>query len=359
MLLLQPLARTPIPPVNRYARQKNFSLAGARFKHLELEGKPWSVYDNANLSVHVTEKCNADCQFCVAHLRYLQDGAVYHKPEISNLEVYLEGLTKSLKAVRAVNPSVSITGGEPTVNKRLPAILRTIAAAGSRKRTLTTNATGLGFKVEGTSDTVLDRLAEYRLEHLNISRAHDDFKTNCHIMKMAPHLLSDGELREYVTTAKKAGMRPRFSCALLQEGVKTVDDMMRYIDWAIDMGADNVIFRQLMNFSTEAKGAIPLYSRKNSVSLEPIWQELDERNDMSVYHTVLGYYYYVEIRNFRGMDIASEMADLNMIEPQLARFSEELGHNCAFEMVYHPNGNLCAGWREERNIMMEAAHEPQ
>ncbi len=343
---------------NRYARQGNFNLTGARFKSIALEGKPWSVYDNANLSVHITEKCNADCQFCVAHLRYLQDGAVYHKPEISNTEVYLEGLHKSLEAVRFVNPSVSITGGEPTISKRLPPILRTLAKAGVRKRTLTSNASGLGWKVADSSDTVLDRLIEYRLEHLNISRAHDDFKTNCRIMKMAPHLLSDDQLREYISTARASGIRVRMSCVLLKEGISTVDDMMRYIDWAQGLGVDNVIFRQLMNFGPLAQGAIPLYSRKNSVSLEPIWEELDARGAMQVYHTVLGYYYYVEVRQYQGMDIASEMADLNLIEPQLEKFSNELGHNCAFEMVYHPNGNLCAGWREDRNIMMEAAHEP-
>jgi GTP 3',8-cyclase len=346
-------------PVNRIARHNNFGLAGARFKEVELSGQSWSIYDNANLSVHVTEKCNADCQFCVAHLRYLQDGSVYYKPEISSTEIYLEGLTRSLEAVQAVNPSVSITGGEPTVNKRLPAILRTIAKTGARKRTLTTNASGLGWKVEGGSDTVLDRLAEYRLEHLNISRAHDDFATNCRIMKMAPHLLSDAQLREYIATARYCGIRVRLSCALLKEGISTVDDMMRYIDWAADLGVDNVIFRQLMNFSREAKGAIPRYSNAQSVPLQPIWEELDRRDQMQVYHTVLGYYYYVEVRKYGSLDIASEAADLNLIEPQLDKFSKQRGKPVAFEMVYHPNGNLCAGWREERNIMLEAANEPR
>ena len=340
-----------VPPTNRYRRQQNFSLSGARFKRIELDQVSWSIYDNANLSIHVTDKCNADCQFCVAHLRYLHEGAEYNKHQIDNLEDYLERLEEVLLSVQGANPSVSITGGEPTVNKRLPAILRTVARIGARKRTLTTNGTGLGIKVENSSDTILDRLIEYQLEHINISRAHYDFNRNSQIMKMEPHLLSDAQLREYVTAAKSAHIRPRLSCVLLKEGISTVEQMMHYLEWADSMGVDNVIFRQLMDFGPQAVGAIPIYCNQNSVSLEPIWEALDLQSRMNLYHSVLGYYYYVEVRQFGHLDVASEMADLNLIEPQLERFSAELGHPCAFELVYHPNGHLCAGWNEDHNII--------
>ncbi len=346
---------TPIGHPHRYTRQQDFSLSGARFKDILLDGVEWAIYDNANFSIHITDKCNADCQFCIAHLRYLHDGVSYHKPFIADHDVYLNRLMEAMHSVQNVNPSISITGGEPTISKRLPDILRAVSQEGSRKRTITTNGTGLGFKVDNSSDTIMDRLIEYRLEHLNISRAHYQTNTNNRIMKMADHLLSDGELREYIQTAKNAVIRPRLSCALLKEGIGTVDAMLRYLDWADSIGVDNVIFRQLMDFGTQAQGAIPIYCEQNVVRLEPIWEELDSRNIMTLYHQVLGYYYYVEVRKFGTIDVASEMADLNLITPQLQRFSAEIGKPCAFEMVYHPNGQLCAGWREEHNVMTQGS----
>ena len=53
------------------------------------------------------------------------------------------------------------------------------------------------------------------------------------------------------------------------------------------------------------------------------------------------------------MNVVSESADLRLINPQLNKYKEELGNKTAFEMVFHPNGNLCAGWNENEQIMSE------
>lgn len=337
----------------RKERQKLFNPSLDKFKTIILDEK-WKVYNNANLSIHVTDKCNADCGFCIAHLRYLNDGLVYLKPEMKDDDKYYQRLDEVLKLTKYINPSVSITGGEPTVNRKLPYILDILSSHDVRKRTITTNGTGLFYKAKDNK-TVLDALSDYKLEHLNISRAHFNSKLNADIMVMKEHLMPEGRLEEIIQEAKIKGIKTRLSCALLKNGISKIEDVMKYIEWGLNLGVDNVIFRQLMQFEQNKvePGRIPNYCIEEEIDLNPLWNEFDNNKEFEFYHQVLGYYYYVEIRKYKGMNVVSESADLRLINPQLNKYKEELGNKTAFEMVFHPNGNLCAGWNENEQIMSE------
>lgn len=339
--------------LTRSKRQEVFNPNEKDFKMLELD-ENWSVYHNANMSIHVTDKCNADCGFCIAHLRYLNEGLTYLKPEIEDEEKYYQRLDEILKLTKFINPSVSITGGEPTVSKKLPNILKILSSHDVRKRTITTNGTGLFLKA-GENKTVLDALSDYKLEHLNISRAHFNSKLNADIMVMKEHLMPEGKLEEIIQEAKIRGIKTRLSCALLKNGISSIDDIMKYTEWGLKLGVDNVIFRQLMQFDdTKVKpGRIPNYCKEEEMDLMPIWDYFDTNKDFELYHQVLGYYYYVEVRKYKGMNVVSESADLRIINSQLDKFKEKFNKRTAFEMVYHPNGNLCAGWNEHEQVMSE------
>lgn len=336
----------------RIKRQEIFLPNEKDFKILS-GNEDWKVYHNANMSIHVTDKCNADCGFCIAHLRYLNEGLTYLKPEIDSEEKYYKRLEEILNLTKAISPSVSITGGEPTINKKLPTILKILANHNVRKRTITTNGTGLYHKVSMSSNTILDALADYKLEHLNISRAHYNNKLNADIMVMKEHLMPEGMVEEIIQEAKLKNMKVRLSCALLKNGISSYEDIMKYIEWGVKIGADNVIFRQLMEFdNTKVKpGRIPDYCKNEEIDLMPIWNYFDSIEDFDLYHQVLGYYYYVEVRKYKGINVVSESADLRIINSQLEKYKEKFNQPTAFEMVYHPNGNLCAGWNEHEQIM--------
>lgn len=350
----------------RYKKQELFNIDKSRFKNLSCDffTDDFCVYDNANFSIHVTDKCNADCAFCIAHLRYLNDGNVYIKPEIEDDLIYFNRLDDILNKLKHINPSVSITGGEPTVNRKLPQILDILMQHNVRKRTITTNGSGLFYKIKNSSKTIMDKLIDYELEHLNISRAHYDNAKNAKLMVMNPNLMINEMLKRAVLEAHDGGINVRFSCALLKDGISAYDEIMRYIEWAYNMGADNIIFRQLMKFDdkTTTPGRIPDFCNEQSIELLPIWEQFDNDDSFKFYHQVLGYYYYVEVRNLisingnkvdRDVNVVSEMADLRMINPQLDKYSKELGKRAVFEMVFHPNGNLCAGWNENEQVMAE------
>jgi molybdenum cofactor biosynthesis enzyme MoaA len=325
----------------RLEKQKLFDIDSSNFKNLG----GWSIYNNANLSIHLGEKCNANCDFCIAHLRYLNENKEYKKPFIEDDEKYINRLNAVLDFVKPINPSVSITGGEPTLYSRFPLIVASLKSHNVRKRTMTTNASGLLNSYN--NKTYLQILEDYKLEYLNISRAHYDETINAQIMH-SEKLPANEELKEIIGDAELHGISVRLSCILLKDHIGNFTEIQKYIRWAQNIGVKNVIFRQLMNFDKKnvACGRIPDYCLKQNVELYPIWQEFDKNPEYDLYHQVLGYYYYVEIRKFENMNIVTEGADLRLIKPMMKKYKEKYKKPIGFEMVFHPNGNLCTGWQE-------------
>ena len=64
-----------------------------------------------------------------------------------------------LKIIRPLNPSVSITGGEPTLSPILTDVLKLVDKYNFRKRTITTNGSRL-FNIQD-GDTILNNLINY------------------------------------------------------------------------------------------------------------------------------------------------------------------------------------------------------
>jgi len=339
----------------RYKRQEMFDISQKELKPFHANGKDYQVYGNANLSIFVGKRCNATCNFCVAELRYFHEGMDYLKPAITDTTDYFKRLHLAMETVRPLNPSVSLTGGEPTIDPRLPEILRILTEYKVRKRTITTNGSGLMLKVAGSTDTILDRLIDYKLAHLNISRAHYDEEKNQRIMNLRDPSFSNKQLQEVIAIAKSQGIRPRLSCVLLKGEVDSLEEMKKYMDWAESIGVDNVVFRQLMKFD-EARvkqGRIPSFCSEHGISLIPLWEEIDQDPGFSFINQVLGYYYYVEVFRYKGVDMVSEMADLRQIDAEKDRARRTLGEiPIIYELVFHPNGNLCGSWREWKEVIL-------
>lgn len=339
----------------RYNRQEMFDITKKKLLPFTVGGKNYLVYGNVNLSIFVSSYCNGSCNFCVAQLRYFHEGAEYAKPAINSKGEYFDKLRLMLETVKPLNPSVSLTGGEPTLDPKLPKMLEILAEYGVRKRTITTNGSGLLKKVEGSNSTILDKLADYKLQHLNISRTHYDEKINKNIMKLDNPGLSNQELKEVITIAKGNSIRPRLSCILLKDHISSLKEMINYMDWAESIGVNNVVFRQLMKFDEKAvkEGNIPDFCQAQKVDLIPIWEEIDKDDRFFFTTQVLGYYYYVEVFRYKGIDMVSEMADLRLIKPEKQKSLKKTGGvPVIYELVFHPNGNLCGSWREWEEVIL-------
>lgn len=339
----------------RYKRQEIFDITKKELRPVHINGEDYLFYGNANLSIFTSSRCNAHCNFCIAELRYFHDGVDYIKPAIKDDTTYFNRLRLMLETVKPLKPSVSITGGEPTIDPRLPEILKILIEYNVRKRTLTTNGSGLLTKIKDSNDTVLDRLIDYKLQHLNISRAHYKEEDNNRIMDINNGFSND-QLKEVISIANANKIRTRLSCVLLKGEIDSLEKMIEYLNWAESMGVDNVIFRQLMEFDkkTVKTGRIPSFCSTNNVNLLPIWEEIDRDSRFSFVHQVLGYYYYVEVFKYKKIDMVSEMADLRQIDIEKERIIKKTnGVPVIYEMVFHPNGTLCGSWREWKEVILE------
>lgn len=333
--------------VDAWRRRKSaaFDLAAnstaGRTVRLDLWGRPVELYANANLSIYSAEPCNARCPFCVEELRPAARGLAWAQQKAVEQDDgrYFAALEATLAALRPLDPSVSITGGEPSRDPRLPRILRTLARHGARKRTLTTNGSGLLDRRAGR--TILDWITAAGVRHLNLSRAHPDDGENARLMSL-PEGLSVAQLRAVVARARAGGTRVRLSCVLLAGEIDDLAGVLRYLDFAAALGVDNVVFRQLMGTDpgTAVRSAVVRFCDRRRARLEPILERVSADGRFAFVKQVVGYYYYVEVWRHAGIDVVFEEADLARLEAS----KRELP-GIVHELVFHPNARLASTWQ--------------
>jgi molybdenum cofactor biosynthesis enzyme MoaA len=212
------------------------------------------VYSNANLSIYSAQGCNGACPFCVERLRPASRGVTLDSQRIVEYDDgrYFAALEKVLLALRPLSPTVSITGGEPSKDTRLPDILRLLSRHAARKRTMTTNGSGLLDRRGGRR--VIDWACELGLRHLNISVAHPDPRSNGRLMNLESSLTTR-ELALVARLARSAGVRVRLSCVLVRDGINDYAGVRSYLDFAKSIDVDNVVFRQLMRTDPQTHAA--------------------------------------------------------------------------------------------------------
>lgn len=321
-----------------------------RYELLDYEfrdGGKKRVYKNVNFSVFVDDYCNADCKFCVAQLRYHHRNELYRKGHITDPDKYLMRLDEILQKVRPLDPSVSLTGGEPTLSPLLTEVLKLIDKYGFRKRTITTNGSGL-LTVQD-NDTVLNNLIRYHWDHLNISRVSPDDRINKAIMRYSADstYCTMEMLREILAACRNSTLKHRLSCLLLKECVHDVAGIRQYVDVMSEYGANNFIFRELMDYDKLAVNTEKTdYCRQNKIRLYDIWHQFQEYPEFVPYLNLLGYYYYVEIYKYRNMTVASETADMNIQNLEKAAHPDVV-----YEMIFHTSGHLTGSWVETEEML--------
>jgi len=312
------------------------------------------VYNNANLSIYSGQACNARCPFCVEELRPASRGtllAVQKAVEL-NSERYFGSLERVLESLKPLNPSVSVTGGEPSKDPRLPQILRQLSKFGSRKRTVTSNGSGLLDVHENRQ--IVDWIVDTGVKHLNISIAHPDPGRNARLMGFREGLTA-AELACVIQKVKEGGARVRLSCVLLRDGVDSKEKILEYLQFAHSMEVDNVIFRQLMKADSSAytENYVVKYSERARVYLEPLLDRISEDPAFIFQRQVVGYYYYVEVWKYQDIDVVFEEADLEQLE------RTKNGSKVVHELVFHPDGSLASTWQPWDGVLIPAASDGQ
>ena len=315
---------------------------------VDFGGSVRPVYANANLSVYSAQACNARCAFCVEELRPASRGralAAQKRVETDDA-LYFGALERTLDALAPLGPTASVTGGEASLDPRLPRILRTLQARALRRRTMTTNGSGLLEVREGRR--VLDWAVDTGLAHLNISRASVGQERNARLMGFASAPAPEA-LERIISCARAGGTRPRLSCLLLDGEVDSLSGVLDYLAFARSLGADNVIFRQVMltDPATHADSPVVRYCEAKRALLEPILDAVSADPSFEFVRQVVGYYYYVEVWRREGVDVVFEEADLARLERTKLSMP-----GIVHELVFHPDGSLASTWQPGDGVLM-------
>lgn len=325
-----------------------FNINNYEFIPFNFNGIKKMVYKNFNLSIFLDDYCNADCKFCVAQLRYETKGLMYQKEHIENDETYLNRLEEVLKYIRPLNPSISITGGEPTMSSRLVKVLRLIDKYNFRKRVITTNGSGLLKIIEGKN--LLQHIIDNNFDHLNISRISYCENKNKEIMRYNcnKNYCSNQDLAKIISQVKNSKLKIRLSCILLKDSINDLNKIKEYITFYKNLGINNFIFRELMGYEKESVNKEKIeYCDLNKIKLIDIKNELNCSNGFNKIKDILGYYYCVEIYKYKNCIIATESADLKLQNEEIQRNKDII-----YEMVFHTNGNLTNTWVPEEGILL-------
>ncbi|MBO4878191.1 MAG: radical SAM protein [Ruminococcus sp.] len=305
-----------------------------------LEFENYALYRNFNFTIFLDEYCNADCRFCIEQIKTENNGRINKVGKIEDKETYLRRLDFIAGKIRPYNPSISITGGEPLLSPCFREAMRILAKYKFRKIVITTNGTNI--------DRYTDDIIAAGISHVNFSRPSYDMDVCQKIMRFREQHPSIDTLISAIAKLEENGVRTRFNCIVSREGIGTLPEMKKYLSFVRSAGCRHVVFRELMSFNeNESKNAEKMaYAAENRVLMNDLWAEMDGDKNFIPFSNIRGHYYYIEIYKYHDMTVVSERANLKYLE----KYRRENLHYI-YEMVFHPNGNLCAGWNETEDIL--------
>ena len=214
----------------------------------EIEQINYRVYKNINFSIFLTDYCNACCKFCVEQVKYQDKRAMLlEKERIENDDEYLSRLKYVLDKIQPLNPSISITGGEPSMSQRFCSVLHLLATYTFRKITINTNGSGLQKIIN--KKPLYEHIAECGITHVNISRHHWIDECVNEVMRFEHDACSTELLQEIIPILNSKGVRVRINCVVLNGYIDSIEKIVNFLEFYRSMGVDNVVFRQMMEFN--------------------------------------------------------------------------------------------------------------
>lgn len=172
------------------------------------------------LEVNLLKQCNAKCSWCIEKIGY-------------HPEKVVDWLEICKKAIQTDKKNIILLGGEPTLHKQLKNIVHTLSAE-DRNVYITTNGSKL------TPDFVESNLNGIKGANISI---HDyDINNNYRITGLILNLYN---LKDAINKLHKMDVSVRFNCNCIKDYVCSEDTVKRYIQFAQNMGADEVRFAEL------------------------------------------------------------------------------------------------------------------
>lgn len=296
--------------------------------------------------------CTARCVFCSETL--VHEEARRLSASLRPGPRYFEGLARALRALEGLPLGLSLSGLEATDDADwLLGVLALLSAHAARspvtERVLYSNGSGLALETTGAR--LLPRLRDFALDRVELSRHHPGQAENDAIMRFRPGV-AVRERRVFEATVREAlGFVPvRLVCVLQRGGVQDLAGCREYLRWARALGVRDVVFRELSRLPDSYR---PNRSfrviRDGRVALEDLLDELWPEGGLSPGFApralTAGYYYWNLRLSFGDVEVTFETSDYREMKSRH-------GSGVVHKLVFHANGNLCADWDPDREVLL-------
>lgn len=197
---------------------------------------PYEKEHGIRLFVHLTNRCNANCEFC-------SNASNRNNQSDFNLDTFRQTI-HYLNEKKALN-GVSFSGGEPSLDISLlnEAINIVFDELGTQKQVaISTNGTHLADFLS------LDHLNN--LESIHLSRHHYLDEQNDQIFKQS--MLKTEELIQIQSQLKNKHLLI-FNCNVIKGYIDSIEEIKNYMEWADSIGIHKCAFIHLMPINSYCK----------------------------------------------------------------------------------------------------------
>lgn len=285
------------------------------------------------IDVMVNFECNARCQMCIQEITW--------KTPTGEQDPFTKAVSNHISEYYDLGGrKVIITGGEPTL--RPSRVISTLEELSKYPdwELIAMYTNGSRLLKESDGETLAQKLKEGGLHYVNLSTHHYDAEKNNRIFG-----IDAGNPQIIGKHLSNIGMSLRLCATLQKGGLETTNEVLRYLDFAQECGAQDVYLRELFRVynadsSNEAIRGHLEDIDLNFVPLKPIVEELRECGAIQTGQRI----------NFQGRE-KNELAFETKTGFPFYTSQLEIGREKAEELPYlviMPNGSLYSTWMGEQ-----------
>jgi hypothetical protein len=302
------------------------------------------------------QPCSARCRFCSETI--VTTTTTTLAASLRPGPTHRAALAAALDSVRPVPIGLSLSGLEITDDAGFfGAVADEVLHAIDRgshvlDRVMYSNTNGVARV--STRDQVLDSVRRLRMTRAEVSRHAVDDARNQAIMRFrddAAAKTTDG-FRAAVRALQDV-THVRWVVVLQHGGVASANELREAIDFARELGINDVVFRELSRIDGVAKdNGTARYIEEHRITLETLIEELAQSgtfDELVPQELTSGYYYWnVRLRTHDGISVVLETSDYDEMKRRHAS-------DVVYKLVLHANGNLCGDWDPNQQVLLRAA----
>ena len=295
--------------------------------------------------------CSARCSFCSENLRGIKSAK--HTSLLRPKDNYFSHLEKTLSELQNLPMSYSLSGLEMTDDsvwfiKLLNILSQHRALSPIESSVLYSNAAGLVENKNG----IIDCIAKFSFDWIEISRHHFNERVNQKIMRFrSQETISNNQTFAGVIQKILDKTEIKLVCIVQNDGVDSPEAVYQYLAWAKSLGVKHVIFREfsLLNQSYKENSTFRYIEKSRKPMAELLKQLLNDANfnkNIDWLSSTNGYYFNNLKGSYNNIEVTFEHSDYGAMKLKHAS-------NRIYKLVYHANGNLCADWDHDQNILLK------